>query len=243
MKTTTAAFLLLSALTTLAACKDDDGDAPKRGATNDPSTGDRTLDAGLADGGTTPSTGSGNDADAGGDRTPPRTSGDAGSQPPLSASDMKLYDDVVAKLVSCELYDDPKAALSHERLEDDFDRCLYRCALAGDCDGIVGAVCGTDDSSVGRCWEQCSESPKDGFACGDGSRVPHVYKCDGEDDCPGGEDEQGTCLYRCTDGTSVPLEQLCDDTPDCRDGSDENDCLACADKSLHKSNRRRVTSR
>ncbi|CAI8027512.1 Low-density lipoprotein receptor-related protein 5 [Geodia barretti] len=71
------------------------------------------------------------------------------------------------------------------------------------------------------------------FECDSGQCVENDYRCDREDDCYDGSDEDGcsgTCYsyqFECKSGQCVsPSSSECDGTDDCYDGSDEDGC-AC----------------
>ncbi|KAK3084412.1 hypothetical protein FSP39_013139 [Pinctada imbricata] len=66
--------------------------------------------------------------------------------------------------------------------------------------------------------------------CAAGQCIQSEWMCDGEIDCPGGDDEVncGQCpndQFRCMNGQCVPIIFKCDGKTDCSDGSDEKQCL------------------
>ena len=71
-----------------------------------------------------------------------------------------------------------------------------------------------------------SSEPAD-FPCSDGSTIPAAKVCNGELDCPLGEEEDDCPVFYCDNGWRVPARQLCDGPKDCPDGEDEleSNCL------------------
>jgi hypothetical protein len=71
--------------------------------------------------------------------------------------------------------------------------------------------------------------PKGQFKCNNGTCIMKEWLCDGDVDCPLGEDEEncGTCLpsqFQCDNFECVAQEQMCNGVSDCSDGSDEFSC-------------------
>ncbi|KAK8763872.1 hypothetical protein V5799_033525 [Amblyomma americanum] len=96
---------------------------------------------------------------------------------------------------------------------------------------IAVACCGvrTVDAS-----NQCSTSQ---FKCGKHEKcIPKTWRCDDEDDCGDGSDEENcekrTCSemeFACKNGHCIPSRWQCDNEPDCEDRSDE-DLAICKNK-------------
>ncbi|MEX1367541.1 MAG: hypothetical protein AB1Z98_30715 [Nannocystaceae bacterium] len=111
-------------------------------------------------------------------------------------ADELLDEDAIGACIDEVLTDFPTAAESFACLVDaQYD--FLECATAQGCPGT--------------------------FTCADGSTVPEDWVCDGESDCSGGEDEQGSCPapFTCGNGESLPSSWVCDGWDDCGDGSDE----------------------
>ncbi len=182
------------------ASTDGKGDAERNGST----------------GGNGSSTGGNGTATTGGNGT--ATTGGNGMQ---DADDAKLEADALAKLKKCQLDDG-----SDEGIEDDTDRCLLKCLVAADCADFKELLCVENASNPAvSCWEACPGEPADGFPCKDGTKIPHLSLCDGEDDCGDGSDEVGCGTFKCQNGAVLMREDAsCDGVDDCADGSDEKNC-------------------
>jgi hypothetical protein len=144
-------------------------------------------------------------------------------------SDDELSEEVVAKFVECGLQAKSDARTSSdEGIDDDFDRCIARCTLATTCNNLKQSVCTEPSGMFGSCLEACDPAPDDGFACKDGTKIPHLFLCNGLDECADGEDEL-KCNDACEDGsTPATTVTACDGKKDCRDGSDEAGCPICS---------------
>jgi hypothetical protein len=100
--------------------------------------------------------------------------------------------------------------------------CEQMCVTAAACADIEDYFCGPGDLLL-DCFGRCiGEIP---VSCDDGESFPYLYRCDGLEDCLGGEDEIG-----CSAGESIKCRNVdqriaaslvCNGTPDCSDSSDE----------------------
>lgn len=211
--TKTAAFLL--SLLALAACGDDDDPAPVRD------------DAGLRDAGdaSTSLDGGTGTSDSGSDGGP----GSAPDGGTSGGNTTDLKNAFGQKAVQCGLTTDAEDAASEAEADDAYDRCLIQCLIAADCNALLAVFCERPGSTAGveACARACPLAPADGFACADGTKIPHSFACDGEGDCPDSSDET-SCAAQCADGTPLASEALeCDGKSDCADGSDERGCSFC----------------
>ncbi|XP_078666203.1 uncharacterized protein LOC144908469 isoform X3 [Branchiostoma floridae x Branchiostoma belcheri] len=123
------------------------------------------------------------------------------------------------------------------------------CSAAGECGGTA-AHCrcegcidfrnvGKNDTSNQTVEGTSVTTPcyKFQFRCDTGECLPSNWRCDGDRDCDGGEDEasceQKTCSsneFECKrDGGCISARWRCDNERDCSDGSDEEECatLTC----------------
>lgn len=121
------------------------------------------------------------------------------------------------------------------------ETCEASCLLSASCGDLRSLSCpgnpaggpSSNTPAVLTCFEACRT--KHGFACDDGQQLFGSDRCDGWEDCFGGEDELGCAgdehVAMCADGSYYALNSHCDGFPDCDDGSDETDCprFSCAD--------------
>jgi hypothetical protein len=135
------------------------------------------------------------------------------------------------KFMSCSVYE-PSLGPSAYSVEDAYDACIAGCVVTSSCADLKASLCWEEElpeNAFTRCLERCDDTPADGFRCGDGSRIPHAYRCDFEPDCPDEADEANCGQFRCADGEVLPASSArCDYIEDCDDGSDETGCaLTC----------------
>ncbi|MET0342468.1 MAG: LDL receptor domain-containing protein [Polyangiales bacterium] len=209
--------LLLASLA-LFGCQDDEA-TPRAEPQPEPTA---RVDGGLLDGGSAPSTdGRRSDATIAVDAGSTRDSGPSAA--PLARRE------VAEKLFTCGVYESLEDADVSSPVRDAYERCLARCFIAAPCEELTSLACDESpaETTLTACTTECPRDPEDGFACKDGSHIPHAYVCDDEDDCDGGEDERD-CKHACDDGSPLQRDaQLCDGVRDCADGSDERACEVC----------------
>ncbi len=105
---------------------------------------------------------------------------------------------------------------------DTAEACEVACIQAASCTAIDDFFCGAGDE-IFECQGLCIGETA--VVCSDGSRFTYDYRCDGIEDCTGGEDEAGctqTGTVKCRNvDQRIPSTAVCDGAPDCSDSSDE----------------------
>jgi hypothetical protein len=111
--------------------------------------------------------------------------------------------------------------------------CAADCVRTASCDAVQAMYCGGSYNDFALCLDECRATlPLPEFPCGDGTRVPARWTCDGATDCENGADED--CpegMFACESGLEIPLGWQCDGVSDCSSGEDELDCgppFSCA---------------
>lgn len=106
--------------------------------------------------------------------------------------------------------------------------CSLTCLARASCTQMEAWYCSDTINLFAGCLGECQiAAPQPEFDCTDGLKVPAIWQCDGEADCPGGQDELGCgaeAFVDCGDGSSVPVSWRCDGGSDCPGGQDELDC-------------------
>lgn len=124
------------------------------------------------------------------------------------------------KFVECGLLDSPLIAACW----DDYQaaQCQLGCYEEASCGELLDNLCTPIATpSLDRCLNECSAMP---FFCENEARIPSNWECDGEADCPSGEDEVGCPSFTCATGQAIDPGWVCDDFPDCPGGEDELGC-------------------
>ncbi|HEX6240809.1 MAG TPA: LDL receptor domain-containing protein [Polyangiales bacterium] len=216
-KTISSLLVLTFALT---GCPED---RPRESAEGGVSPGDAAAGPGLTDAGPSSTADGGTDASSDGGGTD--ASSDGGGRAALTQENL-------SKFMSCGAYETSLGPAAYS-IDDDFDECIARCTVASSCAELEAVLCWdetADESALTRCLERCDDAPRDGFRCGDGTRIAHAYRCDFEPDCADSSDEANCGEFRCADGDVLPTASArCDYVEDCEDGSDE---LGCAVRCL-----------
>ncbi|XP_076823399.1 prolow-density lipoprotein receptor-related protein 1-like isoform X2 [Clavelina lepadiformis] len=115
--------------------------------------------------------------------------------------------------------------------------CQYQCVVSDE----GKAVCMCPNGTIAdHCEGDELTCGPDHFTCADSSQaegrpfcIHYELSCDGQPQCPRGEDEdpthcnQRTCkeeYWRCANNKCIHTDLVCDQTQDCSDGSDEINC-------------------
>lgn len=157
--------------------------------------------------------------------------GDAGPGDDTGGEDDELRSDLIAKTLECKIHPGTPSEDEYS-IKDDYDRCAARCVIAGTCDDLRELACTsgglpTNANPFVACLEKCPFDPADGYACSDGTKIPHAGVCDGFEDCEDEADETDCGEHVCDDGETISIgEVTCDGFEDCSDGSDEAGCPA-----------------
>src|SRR5689334_2399784 len=105
--------------------------------------------------------------------------GDTSGGSPLTAEEQ--CERVGAKLRSCGLLSEGQTDCAKA---DESQPCAVNCYVSATCADLKVAICGSAESpshAFVQCQSRCLDA--EGFACGDGGRVPPDCKCDGVPDC------------------------------------------------------------
>ncbi|XP_074657066.1 uncharacterized protein LOC141910239 isoform X9 [Tubulanus polymorphus] len=122
-------------------------------------------------------------------------------------------------------------------------RCISQYWL---CDGYWDCLSGEDErnctattqeiSTTGPITSSPSSSPSEcshgRYRCSSGRCISQGWLCDGDEDCPSGDDERNCTecphgRYRCSSGRCISQSWLCDGVVNCPSGEDERNCTEC----------------
>ncbi|XP_053609707.1 uncharacterized protein LOC128674813 isoform X2 [Plodia interpunctella] len=111
--------------------------------------------------------------------------------------------------------------------------CQSLCrAIVDSCESLIpqelAAMFNCEQFARTECVTAKAPCNKREFPCADGSCMPRDWICDGNQDCPSGEDERQCALcalteYKCRTGGCILKRWLCDGYVDCAGGEDEAD--------------------
>ncbi|KAK3851284.1 hypothetical protein Pcinc_042059, partial [Petrolisthes cinctipes] len=142
-------------------------------------------------------------------------------------------------------FEEPRAPPIPRACPPEKHRCPGgRCA--GRCDGINECLDGSDEhncpavgvdvgSLVTSLNTETTPVPPEGcrgdahFTCVGGVTICEVQQCDGNEDCPEGDDEQGCGCeagsFECDGLRCLTNDRMCDGVQDCADNTDEQNCI------------------
>jgi len=138
-----------------------------------------------------------------------------------SDDDSNYCGSYLSKLKGCGLLAQD-ARLSCTEPDNATERCQAECLLDNSCVELESLYCESESTSISTCVAACRT--EHALSCGDGTTYPENYRCDGDDDCANGSDEDNCPTFTCGSGEQIPRDYRCDYGEDCEDGSDEDNC-------------------